>query len=120
MDVQGGEGKAFRGFARGSVPAVRKGKFFCGREPGQAGQRACRSRRGKCIDRVVFSARSRACSGQRKRAPEMSGTLFYLVSGLRFAATVTGAAAAEKSPEPTHVRSPVGTAHDEQLTEHIP
>jgi len=28
MDVPGGEGKAFRGFARGSVPAVRKGKFF--------------------------------------------------------------------------------------------
>jgi hypothetical protein len=50
----------------------------------------------------------------------MSGTPFYLIFGLSFAAAVTGAAAAHPSPKPTHKISPVGTAHEEQLTEHIP
>jgi hypothetical protein len=57
---------------------------------------------------------------QRKRAPDMSGTLFRLIFGLSFCAAVAGAAAAHPSPKPTHKISPVGTAHEEQLTEYIP
>ncbi len=78
---------------------------------------------GACSDADDRAGGRCAGAGQeqqaKKKGPGNIRSPFF-VSGLRFAAAVAGAAAAQKSPKPTHVRSPVRTAHEEQLTERIP
>ena len=77
---------------------------------------------GALSDRRVLRCEGSRPGGKKakKKGPGNVRGPFLLVTGLRVAAAVTGAAAAQELPEPTHVRSPVGTAHEEQLTQHIP
>ena len=58
--------------------------------------------------------------GQKKRAPATPRPCSQIRSDLSRGATVTGAAAANPFPKPTHNNSPVATAHEEQLTSCLP
>jgi hypothetical protein len=63
---------------------------------------------------------ARVCGGQKERAPAMPEPYLKSVSCLGLTASTVRAGAAQESPKPTHDLSPVHTAHEEQLTEHIP
>jgi hypothetical protein len=70
--------------------------------------------------RAPAGVRRARAIGQRERAPAMPEPSPYFETGLALSATAAGAGATQKFPKPTHLKSPVGTAHEEQLTERIP
>ena len=65
--------------------------------------------------------KSVARTAHKKKGPrQCRSPLAEFTSRLGRCATVAGATTTQKSPKPTHVKSPVGTAHEEQLTERLP
>ena len=108
----------FRGLARRKAETDRKRNFF-NRKAGEKGGT------GDGVSMWVTVTTSdhpggRAGSGQKERAPAMPEPFLKLVSCLGLTASTVRAGAAQESPKPTHDKSPVRTAHEEQLTARIP
>ncbi|MGH6694217.1 MAG: hypothetical protein ACREBX_02915 [Sphingopyxis sp.] len=108
----------FRGLARGLAETHQKANFSSGKTGEKGGT-------GDAVSMWIAITASdhpgdRAGSGQKERAPAMPEPLLKLVSCLGLAASTVRAGAAHPPVKPTHLKSPVGTAHKEQLTERIP
>lgn len=111
--------EAFRGFARDRERALLRRGIFEGIDdardaPAIHGGRTPRSD----VDHFRMGQSGRRST--KRKGPGNAGALSFSVSRLGLTATVAGAAATHPSIKPTHVISPVGTAHEEQLTELIP
>jgi hypothetical protein len=108
----------FRGLARGLAETDQKANFSSGKtgEKGVAGDAVSRWITVTAGDHPG----DRAGSGQKERAPAMPEPLLKPVFCLGLTASTVRAGAAQESPKPTHDKSPVRTAHEEQLTARIP
>jgi hypothetical protein len=119
MHEQEASRQPFRGLARDRAGWGEEDKISGARidAKGDTGD-ACLTRR--VATGGVLPGITRADARQKERAPAMPEPSRQILAGLALSATAAGAGATQKFPKPTHLKSPVSTAHEEQLTEPLP